>query len=120
MLTISSSCRKAELADLSPEVEEPPPQQPAPSPPKQPAPAAAPSPAAAASSSGDMVSVVQDRLEMYQRAQSAAVQAGESSKARRMDRGIKVGSSLVVLAGFCVVDLYAVHSLFLYFALLSK
>ena len=53
-----------------------------------PSPAKAPTPPASAGA--DMLTVVRERLEMYQRAQANAKQAGDSSKARRMDRGIKV------------------------------
>ncbi|XP_021365022.1 coiled-coil and C2 domain-containing protein 1-like [Mizuhopecten yessoensis] len=37
----------------------------------------------------DMLSVVQERLSLYQQAQQAAKEAGDSSKQRRLERGIK-------------------------------
>jgi hypothetical protein len=39
---------------------------------------------------GDVMSVVTGRIEMYQQALQKAKEAGDSSKQRRLDRGLKV------------------------------
>lgn len=70
----------AELQDLSTadDVEEPPRKVPSPAPP---------------SSGNDMVSVLEERINNYKIAIANAKTAGESSKARRAERGLKVSCS---------------------------
>jgi len=43
-----------------------------------------------ASSGMTVLATLQDRLEMYQQARSIALTSGDSSKARRLDRGLNV------------------------------
>ena len=40
--------------------------------------------------SGDKVQMVEERLQMYKAAHQVAVSSGDASKAKRLDRGIKV------------------------------
>ena len=49
-----------------------------------------PTTAASAPTGNEMLTLIQERLQMYEVAQSQAKLAGDSSKARRMDRGVKV------------------------------
>jgi len=42
------------------------------------------------SSGTTVLATLQERLEMYQQARSAALTGGDSSKARRLDRGLQV------------------------------
>ncbi|XP_059484969.1 coiled-coil and C2 domain-containing protein 1-like isoform X2 [Neocloeon triangulifer] len=78
----------AELGELVPEAEEAE-EEPQPvAPPRkssQPAAPAAPTP----SSSGGLVGLLEERIEMYKKAENSAKQAGESSRARRFNRGLK-------------------------------
>lgn len=49
-----------------------------------------PAPPAAPSGASGLESILLDRIEMYQKAISNAKAAGETSKVRRFDRGLKV------------------------------
>jgi len=42
------------------------------------------------SSGTTMLATLQERLEMYQQARSSALTGGDSSKVRRLDRGLQV------------------------------
>ena len=72
---------KAELNDLTTDDNElnyePPRKTPSPRPPTL-------------SGPSDIVGVIQDRIQNYKMAQESAKAAGNTSKARRMDRGLKV------------------------------
>ena len=77
----------AELQELGDDDDEPPVKL------ASPPPAAkqkSPSPTPQAASPSDMVSLLQQRLENYKTAQANSKSAGDSSKARRAERGIKV------------------------------
>lgn len=54
-------------------------------------PPTAPSPKKQAPAGGNMSSVIAERLSLYKQASDNAKSAGDSSKQRRLDRGIKVG-----------------------------
>ena len=67
------------------------PPAPSPKPSPSPSPSPRPSPSHAASGGGGgMVGMLEERLNMYKSASANAKTAGDSSKQRRLDRGIKV------------------------------
>ncbi|GFR99158.1 coiled-coil and C2 domain-containing protein [Elysia marginata] len=68
---------------------------PAPSPKPSASPSPRPSLSPAAGSSGGMVGLLEERLNMYKMASANAKTAGDSSKQRRLDRGIKTLAGLL-------------------------